>query len=232
MDSRSGNYCVCDGEGVCTHSVSHAHFSDTFSLRGVQTSRTRMAQGVLQCACPLHLTLSILMFPPPSLLFPDGHFETTFPTLTSAPSCRTVPDPKARVWRTSARAAESLATWPIPRTPQYEKVRLTLRVPRAVVKKSNWQIGLQYQQEQDARTSCDQPSGSKLIWETWRKTVDYIISGVPLSAVAQQDTRRKDKSHTVDREFREPPEQRILLSGLQADAGDQSVQPGIAGFHR
>ena len=30
--------------------------------------------------------LSVLMFHPPSLLFPDGHFETTFPTLTSAPS--------------------------------------------------------------------------------------------------------------------------------------------------
>ena len=26
------------------------------------------------------------MFHPPSLLFPDGHFETTFPTLTPAPS--------------------------------------------------------------------------------------------------------------------------------------------------
>ena len=26
------------------------------------------------------------MLHPPSLLFPDGHFETTFPTLTSAPS--------------------------------------------------------------------------------------------------------------------------------------------------
>ena len=31
--------------------------------------------------------------------------------------CRTVPDPKARVKRTSARAPRSLATWPIPRTP-------------------------------------------------------------------------------------------------------------------
>ena len=32
--------------------------------------------------------------------------------------CRTVPDPKARVKRTSARAVGSLATWPIPRSPQ------------------------------------------------------------------------------------------------------------------
>ena len=70
---------------LCTHSVSHAHFSDTFSLRCAQTTRTRMAQGVC-CAhvFSLHLILSILMFHPPSVLFSDGHFETTFPTLTSA----------------------------------------------------------------------------------------------------------------------------------------------------
>ena len=65
----------------------------------------------------LRLALSILMFHQPSLLFPDGRFETTFPTLTSAP-CRASPDPKARVKRTSARAARSLSFWQIPRTPQ------------------------------------------------------------------------------------------------------------------
>ena len=32
--------------------------------------------------------------------------------------CRAVPDPKARVQRNSARAAKTLATWPIPLTPQ------------------------------------------------------------------------------------------------------------------
>ena len=76
---------------VCTHTpCPHAHFSDTFSLRGVQTSRTRMAQGVYTTHVKsLHLTLSILMFHSPSLLFPDDHFETTFPTLTSAPSLPT-----------------------------------------------------------------------------------------------------------------------------------------------
>ena len=68
------------GWQMYTHSVSHAHFSDTFSLRGVQTSRTRMAQGVCSGQRPpsrpwrLHLC------------------------------CRTVLHPKARVWRTSARA--------------------------------------------------------------------------------------------------------------------------------
>ena len=43
---------------VYTHYVSHAHFSDTFSLRGVQTSRTRMAQGGRSAhVTSLHLTL-------------------------------------------------------------------------------------------------------------------------------------------------------------------------------
>ena len=39
----------------------------------------------------------------------------------------------------------------------YQKVRLTPRVPRVVLR-SNSQIG------RDARTSCDQPSGSKMPW--------------------------------------------------------------------
>ena len=61
-------------------------FSDTFSLRGVQTSRTRMTSVCSAHVVSLHLTLSILMFHPPSFLFPDGHFETTFPTSTSSTS--------------------------------------------------------------------------------------------------------------------------------------------------
>ena len=73
---------------VYTHSVSHAHFSDTFSLRGVQTSRTRLAQGV--CSAHVishHLTFSLLMFHPPSLLFPHGHFDASFPSVPSLPNC-------------------------------------------------------------------------------------------------------------------------------------------------
>ena len=100
----------------------------------------------------------------------------------------------------------------------YHKICLTPRV--------------QDQQEQDARVSCDQPSGSKLLWETGSNTVDYRIPGVPLSAVEQQDTHCITQSQTVDREVREPPEQRILPSRLQADEGDQRIQQGIAGSHR
>ena len=55
-------------------------------------------------------------------------------TVTSTPRsrlhlpCRTVPDPKARVKRTSARAAGSLATWPIPRTPQVMSTKCSTRL--------------------------------------------------------------------------------------------------------
>ena len=77
-----------------THSVSHAHCLCTFSLRDVQT-RTRMAQGVCSvcvCVISLHLALSILMFHPPSLLFPHGHFDAKFP---SAPSSSSVTRPRS-----------------------------------------------------------------------------------------------------------------------------------------
>ena len=109
---RSGNYCVCYGE--CTHTPCLTHiFFCTFSLRDVQI-RTPMAQGVCSVyVISLHIALSILMFHPPSLLFPHGHFDTTIP---SAPSSSSFTRQKTRVKRTSARAPGSLATWPIPRT--------------------------------------------------------------------------------------------------------------------
>ena len=53
----------------------------------------------------------------------------------------------------------------------HQKVRLTPRVPRVVLK-SNSQIGLQDQREQDSRTSYDQPSGSNMPWETGSNAVD------------------------------------------------------------
>ena len=53
----------------------------------------------------------------------------------------------------------------------HQKVRLTSRV-RRVALRSNSQIGIQEQQEQDERTSCHQPSKSKLLWETGSNTVD------------------------------------------------------------
>ena len=58
-----------------THSVWDSHFLCTSSLRDIQT-RTHMAQSVCSAhVTSLPLTLSILMFHPPSLLFPHGHFD-------------------------------------------------------------------------------------------------------------------------------------------------------------
>ena len=87
----------------------HCPVARTFSLRDVLTSICSVH------VAHLRLAFSTLMFHPPSLLFPHGHFDTTFPSAPSS-SCSTRP-PKARVKRTSARAPWSLATWPIPRTP-------------------------------------------------------------------------------------------------------------------
>ena len=97
---------------------------------------------------------------------------------------------------------------------QHQKVRLTPRVPRVVLK-SNSQIAPQDQQEQDARTSCAQPSGSTLPWETGRNTVDYRIPGVPLSAVQQLDTHRKDKVKQLIEKFENHPNNESFLQDFK-----------------
>ena len=86
--------------------------------------------------------------------------------------------------------------------------------------------------EQDARTSCDQPSGSKMPWETGSNTLDYRIPGVPLSAVEQQDTHRKDKVRQLIEKFENHPNKESFIQGFQADEGDQRFQQEIAGSHR
>ena len=80
----------------------------------------------------------------------------------------------------------------------FQQVRLTPRVPRVCTKTklANWSKD---QREQDARTSDDQPSVSKSIWETGSNTMDCRIPGVPLSAVEQQDTHRKDSQKLVEK---------------------------------
>ena len=85
-----------------------------------------------------------------------------------------------------------------------KRVRLTPGVPRDVLK-SNSQIGLQDQREQDARTSCDQPSGSNTSWKTGSNTVYYRIPGIPLSVDEQQDTNRNDKVKKLIEKFENHP---------------------------
>ena len=103
---------MCDGR--CTHTPCRTHIFLTHFL--CVTCRHRVHSWLKVFAVRMSeldlLTLSVLMFHPPSLLFPHGHFETTFPSVPSSSNCR------RPVKRTSARAARSLATWPIPRTPQ------------------------------------------------------------------------------------------------------------------
>ena len=74
----------------------------------------------------------------------------------------------------------------------YQKVRLTPRVPRVVLK-SNSQHGLQDPQNQDARSSWEPSSDLKGYGETCNSTVDHRIAGVPLSAVEPQNTMRENK---------------------------------------
>ena len=101
----------------------------------------------------------------------------------------------------------------------YLKVCLTPKLPRAVLK-PNSRSGQQDQQEQDARSSCDLPCGSKGFGETWCNNVDNRTPGILPSAFEQLDTNRRH-SQKVDSAVREPPEQRIHPSGLQTDGEDQ-----------
>ena len=95
----------------------------------------------------------------------------------------------------------------------YHKVYFTPRSPRVVLK-PNSHSGQQDQQEQEARTSCDHPSGSKGSGETWCNNVDYRIPDIPLSAVEQQDTDRKDKVKRLIHQFESHPNKESFLQDL------------------
>ena len=82
----------------------------------------------------------------------------------------------------------------------HQKVRSTPRVPRVVLK-SNSQCGQQDLRSQDARSSWNPSSDSKSYGEICDKTVDYRMSGEPLSAVEQQDTTRENKVKTLIEKF-------------------------------
>ena len=82
----------------------------------------------------------------------------------------------------------------------HQKVRLTPRVPRVLLK-SNSQCGQQDPQSQDARSSWEPSSDSKSYGEICNNTVDHTISGVPLSAVEQQDTTRGNRVEKLIEKF-------------------------------
>ena len=62
--------------------------------------------------------------------------------------------------------------------------------------------------------------------------MDYRISGVPLSAVEQQDTTRENKVKKLIEKFENHKHKGIIPSGLEPDAENQQVQQRIAGFDR
>ena len=72
----------------CTHTPCRTHIF--FALLPCVTYRhehARLKVFAVRMSFSLHLALSILMFHPPSLLFPHGHFDTSFPSAPSLPNC-------------------------------------------------------------------------------------------------------------------------------------------------
>ena len=124
LHPRGGNYCVCDGE--CTHTPCRTHiFLALFPCVTYRHEHTWLKVFAVRLS---YLSIS----PSPFSCF--IHRPCCCRTVTSTRRsrlhlpCRTVPDPKARVKRTSARAARSLATWPIPRTSQKVRQASTQRL--------------------------------------------------------------------------------------------------------
>ena len=114
---RSGNYCVCDGG--CTHTPCRTHIFLTHFPCVAPRHRAHawlkaFAVRHISPSHPLHSHVS-------SASFCCSRTVTSRPHSCLHSLCRTVPDPKARVKHTSPRAAGSLATWPIPRTPQVHR---------------------------------------------------------------------------------------------------------------
>ena len=95
----------------------------------------------------------------------------------------------------------------------YHKVCLTRRL-QSVVLKANSHSGQQDQREQDARTSGDQPSGSKSSGETWSNTVDCRIPYIHHSTVEQQGTNRKDKVKKLIQQFESHPNKESFFQDL------------------
>ena len=95
----------------------------------------------------------------------------------------------------------------------YQNVRLTPRVPRAVLK-SNSQYGQRDPRSQEARSSWDPSCDSKSYGETCSNIVGYRISGVPLSAVEQQNATRENKVKKLIEKFENHQHKESFLQDL------------------
>ena len=90
---------------------------------------------------------------------------------------------------------------------------MTPRVSRVVLN-SNSQCGQQDLRIQDAISSWDPSSDSQSYGEICNDTVAYIISGVPLSAVQQQDTTRENKVKMLIEKFENNQNKESFLQDL------------------
>ena len=79
---------------------------------------------------------------------------------------------------------------------------------------SNSKYGQQGLQSQDPRSSWEPSSDSKCYGETCDNSVDYRISGVPLSAVEQQDTTRENKVKKLIEKFENHKHKESFLQDL------------------
>ena len=80
--------------------------------------------------------------------------------------------------------------------------------------KSNSQNGFQDPQNQDARSSWEPSSDSKSYGEIYNNTLDHRISGVPQSAVEQQDTTRENKVKKLIEKFENHKHKKSVLQDL------------------
>ena len=109
----------------------------------------------------------------------------------------------------------------------YQKVRLTPRVPRVVLKSTS-QSGLQCPQNQGARSTWEPSSDSKSYEEICNSTVDHRIAGIPLSAVEPQNTIRENKVKRLIEKFENHKNKISLIQDFETDGEDQHVQQRIA----
>ena len=87
----------------CRTHICQAHFLCVACRRRVHAWLKVFA---VRMSTSLHLTFSILMFHPPSLLFPHGHFDFSFPSTLSLPNCSLI---ESAGFRTSGEESGYLA---------------------------------------------------------------------------------------------------------------------------
>ena len=137
--TESDKDSAVDTQSVCTHTLCRTHIFLTHFLCVAYRHRAHAWLKVFAVRTS-HLSISPSPFSC-SIRRPCCSRTTTWtPRSCLHLLCRIVPDPKARVWRTSARAVGSLATWPIPRTPQVTSPRSSTRLLLQMVTRCSLKI--------------------------------------------------------------------------------------------